>query len=98
MQIINGTSFHDDTRLAVATILNDAMKSKARLILTYGFPSGAPWNDGAPVRGRIGRSCGLVKVPLLIKTVRSLGGEPVLDHCIVMIQDCKSKQVLFRVK
>lgn len=79
-----GTAFHDETPQAVRVILESARKTGRRLRIEYGDQkSGRLWGDS--YRGRIGRSTGEIQVPLLILTKRSMGGEAILDHCIVRI-------------
>ena len=94
--IVNGTSYHNDTPQEVIDILENARLNNKRLILTYGFPNGNEWGDDEPIRGCIGRSVGTVKIPVLLKTKRSTGGEGILDHCIVKIQESIGRKCLYR--
>ena len=36
--------------------------------------------------GRIGRSIGPVKIPIVLANSRSIGGAGLLDHCVVKIE------------
>ena len=87
-KVINGTTFHDETPIAVCNILNDAINSRQskRIRIFLGdSETGKDWNEWYDTIGYIGRSCGPVKIPLMIHNTRSHGGGAVLDHCIVRI-------------
>lgn len=85
--ILNGTTYDDRTPLQVAQRLEELRANDARVRIYYGdTTTGADWGDTHDVEGRIGRSTGPMKVPLLIHNRRSLGGSAVLDHCIVAIR------------
>ena len=96
MIIVNGTTYHNDTPTEVISILEKARVLKNRLIITYGFPNGHPWGDNPSERGSVGRSIGPVKIPLLLKTKRSNGGEGILSHCIIMIQKSVDGKLLYQ--
>lgn len=75
-----------DTPPAVATALNNLYVTKSRIRLWYGDQdTGRAWPDEYDVCGRIGRSTGAWKVPLLIYSSRSHGGPAILSNCIVRI-------------
>lgn len=93
-KIVNGTSYDVRTPQRVIDILERSRINKLRIQLFYGEP-GKVWESARPERGYIGRSTGNSKIPLLIRTARSLGGEAVLDHCIVRIIEAKTKKVLY---
>ena len=66
------------------------------MVLDYGdTETGQSWRETFDIRGSIGRSTGSIKIPLLIKTSRSLGGGAVLDHCLVKITDANTKKILY---
>lgn len=94
---VNGTTYKLSTPEPVIAILEYARANNLRLILTYGDAvTGVPWEPSAtPDTGCIGRSTGTEKIPLLIRTRRSLGGEAVLDDCIVQIRTSKGKRLLY---
>lgn len=86
MKIVNGTSYHDETPKAVIECLEAARVSGSRIRVFYGDQvTGRCWMDEYDTIGRVGRSTGTKKIPLLIKTKRSFGGCAILDHCIVKI-------------
>jgi len=87
MNIINGTHYHEKTPQDVIDVLERARANQWRLRIHYGNPLiGRDWNEEYDVTGRIGRSMGPVKVPLLLFDRRSMCGSAVLDHCIVRIR------------
>lgn len=74
----------------VILLLIQAQQNNTRLKLTYGdILTGKEWGDVES--GTIGRSTGSIKIPLLIKTKRSLGGGGILTHCIVKIEYTNKK-------
>lgn len=97
-KIVNGITYHKDTPDAVIAILEKSRKEKLRIVLTYGDPiTKKEWEPSAyPERGHVGNSIGPIKIPLLIRTSRSLGGESILDHCIVKIVESKGGRVLYK--
>src|SRR5690606_35600903 len=46
--------------------------------------------------GRVGRSIGALKVPLLIASARSSGGPAILTSCIVRLVDAATRRELYR--
>lgn len=95
-QLVNGTAYNMATPQKVVDILEQSRQHRTRLILDYGDANtGQSWGEVNDIRGHIGRSTGNVKIPLLIKTARSMGGGGVLDHCIVKITASKGGAVLY---
>ena len=87
-KVINGTTFHDETPITVCNILNDAISSRRlkRIRIFFGDKeTGKDWNEFYDNIGYVGRSTGLIKIPLMIHNTRSTGGGAILDHCIVKI-------------
>lgn len=81
-----GTWFDPRTPEPVCKALERARKSGEIVRLYYGdTTTGRSWLDENDVLGRIGRSMGVMKVPLLIEPGES-GGPQLLDHCVVRIQ------------
>lgn len=94
---INGISFKADANEQVCNILSSAIQSRKRLKLTFGdVKTGRSWNEEHDIIGRIGKSCGTVKVPLLIHNARSTGGGAILDNCIIKIVDIESGIILYK--
>jgi hypothetical protein len=95
--IVNGTTYHDDTPRAVIDVIEGARGSGQRLRFHWGdVTTGQDWGDRHDVAGRIGRSMGPTKVPLLLHNVRSIGGGAILDHCIVKITTSAGGHVLYQ--
>jgi hypothetical protein len=87
-KIVNCTSYHLETPDAVIEIIERAMQSQRKICLRFCFgdtDSGKDWCEENYTIGYIGRSSGNIKVPLLLKSTKSSGGEALLDHCIVKI-------------
>lgn len=85
-KIMNGTAYHVETNDKVVNILENARMSKRRIRVFYGdIETGKCWNEEYDVIGRVSRSCGEIKVPLLIHNSNSSGGGHMLDNCIVRI-------------
>lgn len=94
--VVNGTSYHQDTPQAVIDVLESVRNNDTRIRLFLGdVHTGRSWNEEYDVMGTIGRSTGPVKVPLIINNARSTGGPAILDHCIVRIIETKTKRVLY---
>lgn len=95
--VVNGTSYHVETPVAVIEVLERARHNRTRLHVSYGDrTSGLDWLEEFDTHGYIGRSMGPVKVPLLIANRRSLGGGAILDHCIVRIRSSAGGRVLYQ--
>jgi len=101
-KIVDGTTYHDDTPAAVVAILERCRtaRPRTRIRVCYGETSvpnaGQDWGETCDVAGYVGRSCGPVKIPLLIHNARSIGGGGILDHCIVAIRESRGGRELYR--
>lgn len=85
-KFINGTAYHVETSNRVINILENIRNSKKRVRIFYGDPkTGRDWLEEYDTIGYIGRSAGKIKIPLLIKNSRSIGGGGILDNCIIKI-------------
>jgi len=97
-KIVNGTHFHQETPDQLIRVLELSRRTKLRLVIEYGnIKTGEVWKDSTPNRGHIGRSTGDCKIPLLIRTRRSSGGESVLDNCILEVRESKGGKILFKL-
>jgi hypothetical protein len=95
-RVVDGTTYKKSTSGRIIAILEQSRLSRKRLILVYGdVATGKPWESATPERGHVGRSTGTSKIPLLIRTKRSMGGEAILDHCIIQIRESKGGRVLY---
>ena len=90
MKIVNGTSYHDSTNNKVIDWLETSRAREQRIRLFYG-KDGKSWSEEDDTIGSVGRSTGKNKVPLLIKSSRSMGGGSILDDCIYRIDTKDSK-------
>lgn len=88
------TWFHDNTPAAVRQVLEAARLSKRKVRIYCGDIDGRSWLGEFEVVGYIGRSTGLMKIPLLIAP-RAHGGPALLDSHIVRIQDAATKKDLY---
>lgn len=101
--IVNGTTYSDEASTPVINALEQARESKQRVCILYGdTKTGRAWgNKEDRFRGMdcgtIGRSMGPVKIPLLIKSKRSSGGEGLLTGSIVAITSSTTpRRILYR--
>ena len=87
MPVVNGTTYHEHTHPRVIQVLEDLMRSRDRVRIYYGdqFPPYREWG-GMPERGRISRSMGPEKIPLIINNSRSMGGGGILTNSIIRIE------------
>ena len=93
----NGTTYHDLTSPEVVEVLERVRASQKRIVVAYGdVATGRNWEECYDVAGRVGRSMGPVKAPLLIHNSRSYGGQAMLDHCIVQIRESRGGHVLYQ--
>jgi len=94
-KVVDGVSFYEETNESVINILLDAMKHKDRIRIFFGdAESGTDWCETYDTMGTIGTSCGMTKVPLLIHSVRSMGGDAILTDSIVKIT--RNKKVIYK--
>lgn len=85
-QLDSGTCYNVDTPIRVVEEIEKARLSKTRIRVFYGdLVTGRCWMEENDTIGTVGRSCGRIKVPLLIRTSRSYGGGALLDSAIVKI-------------
>ena len=101
----NGTQYKvmNDTWYNVATddnmirLLEQLRKSGERVRFHWGdTETGLDWGDQFDVSGRVSRSWGPVKIPLLVHNRRSLGGRSILSHCILKITYSRGKQLIYQ--
>ncbi len=84
--LANGTTYHDSTDIEVVGLLEYLRKTTTRISVTYcDAKTGKPWDD-RPDCGRVSRSMGPIKIPILLHNRRSLGGAGLLEHCILRIE------------
>ena len=87
--IINGTTYK--ASLELAQIIERCRSSGKRFRFYLGDPeSGRAWGDVDI--GRIGRSMGPVKIPIVLSNRRSIGGHGLLDACVIKIEYANNSQ------
>lgn len=85
-KVYNGTWYCFDTPDRVIYILDGAMKHHKRIRVFYGdTETGRDWMEIYDTIGYVSRSCGNIKIPLLIKNSSSISGTGILDGSIVKI-------------
>lgn len=93
----SGTCYHQETPDAVVRILESCIKSCEIVRVFLGDTStGQSWHEEHDVVGRIGRSSGSIKIPLLVPE-NDCGGPALLDHCILRI-DSRNGGTLYQHK
>lgn len=91
--------YNTETSMDVINVIERAFKDRTRLIFDFGdTATGESWGEVNDIVGRIGRSTGLIKVPLLIFNNRSCGGGALLTHRVIKICTSKDKRVLYSLK
>lgn len=96
-QVVNGTSYDPQTSDKVIEVLEHCRKNNIRIVLDYGdVNTGKSWGDIYGITGRIGRSMGPTKIPILLYNRRSMGGGSILDHCIIGIKESRGGRVLYK--
>jgi hypothetical protein len=88
-KVVNGTYYAADTPDEVIQVLERARESRVRLAIAY-----EP--ESRPEFGRVGRSMGPVKVPILVHNTRSMGGGGICTSIIVEIRESNGGRVLYK--
>lgn len=88
-KVVNGTSYSLDTPDEVVRVLEDARRSQVRLAINYK-------TESQPKFGRVSRSTGDVRIPILVHNARSLGGFFLCSDGIVEIRESASKRLLYK--
>ena len=84
---ISGTAYNPNTPEEVINALEYSRENKVRIKIYYGdVETGRDWNEEHDTVGIVGRSCGNIKIPILLSNSRSCGGGAILDHCIIKIK------------
>ncbi len=93
---IRDWTFHWDTTYEVAKLLCLYRQSKSEVRIFLGDKTtGLDWNEENDTTGRIGRSTGTMKIPLLIPK-NDIGGPALSDDSIVKIVNVRTKEVLWQ--
>lgn len=79
-------------------VLCNAVTYKNRVRIWYGDrDSGRSWNEEYDVVGRIGRTTGVINIPILVYNSRCYGGPAILVGSIIRIDDIEDKRTLWKV-
>lgn len=98
-KVVNGTAYHIETSDEVIRVLENCRNNGTRIVLDYGdVKTGRSWGEVNDITGRIGRSMGDFKIPILLHNKNSIGGGGILDHCIIGIKTSKGKIPLYKYK
>lgn len=94
---VNGTTYHDETEPEIVAILERLRSNQTRVRFHWGdVKTGEDWGDEYDVKGRIGRSTGTSKIPILLYNTSSNGGGAILDHCIVKISETRGVRLIYQ--
>lgn len=88
-KVVNGTYYQAETPDEVIQVLERARESRVRLAIAYKAES-------QPEYGRVGRSMGPVKIPLLVHNTRSMGGGGICTSIITEIRESSGGRVLYK--
>jgi hypothetical protein len=90
------TWFSAKTPSKVKSVLEQCRKNGTHIRLFYGDQeTGRSWMDENDVIGTVGRSTGIMKIPLLVSSGQ-YGGGAILDASIVKIMDAVTMEVLYQ--
>jgi hypothetical protein len=89
------TWFDANTPLAVQSVLEKARKNDTVIRIYLGDDSGRCWNEENDVIGTVGRSTGLMKVPLLV-AIGEYGGMAISTNRVIKIQDVSTGKTLYQ--
>jgi hypothetical protein len=82
----SGTYYSEKTPDDVIRVLESLRGTSQRIKIYVGDRvTGKDWMEESDKTGKIGRSSGPIKIPILLSTVDSTGGGAILDDCIVKI-------------
>ena len=85
-KVVNGTFYELNTDNKVIEVLENARKSESRIRIFYGDTiTGEDWLEDYDTIGIVGRTCGNIKSPILLKRKNSTGGGRILTENIVKI-------------
>lgn len=92
-----GLWFSTNTPQQARKAIINAYENKYRVRVWLGdTETGKVWAEENDILGYIGRSTGTQKIPLLIYSNMSSGGDGLLDHCVLGIQSTHNKQFTYK--
>ena len=79
-------------------VLCNAYSGNYRIRLWYGDrKTGRSWDEEYNVTGRVGRTMGVIKIPILVYNKRCYGGTAILTGSIIRIDDIEDKRTLWSI-
>jgi hypothetical protein len=97
-KVVNGTHYHINTPDNLIEILERCRANSTRLLFDFGnTETKVSWGEIYGISGRIGRSTGTQKIPLLIHSARSTGGSAFPNDCILSVRESKTKKLLYQL-
>ncbi len=85
-RLSNGTCYHAETPADIVSVLEDARVKHTVIRVFLGDTiTGLSWNEESDAIGKVRRSTGEIKIPLVVSQGDRYGCG-ILDHCIVRIQ------------
>lgn len=94
----NKLKVYKNVNNSLMNILLNSFAYRFRIRIWYGDQeTGRSWNEQYDTMGRIGRTTGNIKIPILVKNSRSWGGEVVLVGSIIRIDAIEDKRTLWEV-
>lgn len=94
----NKLEVFDNVSEELMNIILRAYKYKFRIRVFYGdIHTGRSWNEEYDVMGKIGRTCGNIKIPILLKRKDSYYGGALLLSSVIRIDDIEDKRTLWKL-
>lgn len=88
----NGTAYDAGTPQMVIRELERARRGGYPIRLFYGDQeTGRTWSEEYDITGRVSRSAGSHKIPILLHNARSIGGGAILTACVVGILGARDR-------
>lgn len=95
-KVVNGTSYSEETPQNLCLIMEILRVDNTRVKFNYGdVKTGKSWNEIYDTTGRIGRSTGASKIPILLHNIKSIGGCAIPDNRIIEITESKKPYKAF---
>lgn len=89
---------YDRVNESLMMVICSACTYHSRVRIWYGDrDSGRSWNEEYDVVGRIGRTTGKIKIPILVYNSRCYGGPAISVGSIIRIDDIEDKRTLWKV-
>lgn len=91
--------YKENTPNELCVIIDKLFNNRERIVIDYGnTTTKESWNEVHDIKGRIGRSTGIVKIPLLVYNSRCYGGGALSDNSILSIKSTKGNNLIYQLK